>query len=199
MIYETAVVVRPDAGEEALAKAKSIISDVVTTAGGELLINDDWGVKTFAQETAKGETRGHYLYTMYKVSGDTNTELERRYKISEDIMKFIVVKLGDEKKQEEIVKGYSNPNHQAASEGESEDGGRKKKFSRRKSCYFSENKTQPDWKRPETYSWLVNEFGKISPARVTGLRPKYQRMATTAIKRGRNLGLISHLSNRTAE
>ena len=112
-------------------------------------------------------------------------------------MKFIVVRLGDEKKQEEIVKAYSNPNHKAAESDNDE--GRNKKFSRRKSCHFSENKTEPDWKRPETYSWLVNEFGKISPARVTGLRPKFQRMATTAIKRGRNLGLISHLSNRTAE
>lgn len=197
MIYETAVVVRPDAGEESLAKVKSIISEVVTSAGGELLINDDWGVKTFAQATSNGEERGHYLYTMYKAEGNANTELERRYKISEDIMKFIVVRLGDEKKQEDIVKAYSNPNHKAT-EADSDDG-RNKKFSHRKSCHFSENKTQPDWKRTETYSWLVNEFGKISPARVTGLRPKFQRMATTAIKRGRNLGLISHLSNRTAE
>jgi ribosomal protein S18 len=71
-------------------------------------------------------------------------------------------------------------------------------FSKRKSCYFSAKKTQPDWKDPSTYSWLVNEFGKISPARVTGLRPKYQRMATSAIKRGRCMGLISYMSNNVA-
>lgn len=197
MIYETAIVVRPETGEESLAKIKSIISEVVTNAGGEILVNDDWGVKRFAQATAKGEQRGHYLYSLYKASGAVNTELERRYKISEDIMKFIVVKLGEERDQDKIVKGYKNPNHKVT-EAEDEEGGLKK-FSKGRSCYFSDNKIEPDWKHPETYSWIVNEFGKISPARVTGLRPKYQRMATAAIKRGRNLGLISHLSNRIAE
>lgn len=198
MIYETAVVVRPDLGEEALVNTKKLIEDVVTEVGGELLINDDWGVKTFAQPTSDGKTRGHYLYTMYKADGKVNSELERRYKISENIMKFIIVKLGNEKNQETIVKAYKNPNHKAT-EVEGEDSSKKRRFSRGRSCYFSENKTSPDWKITETYSWLVNEFGKISPARVTGLRPKYQKMATAAIKRGRNLGLISHLSNKVAE
>ena len=73
-----------------------------------------------------------------------------------------------------------------------------KMFSKRKSCWFSEKKTTPDWKDPSSYAWLVNEFGKISPARVTGLRPKYQRMATSAIKRGRCMGLISYMSNHVA-
>lgn len=198
MIYETAVVVRPEAGEEAFAKAKAIVEEVVKSAQGEVLINDDWGVKTFAQPASNGATRGHYLYTMYKVSGNANEELERRYKISEDVMKFIIVKLADDTKQDQVAKAYKNPNHKV-NEAEGEDEKSKKKFSKGRSCYFSENKTTPDWKNPETYSWLVNEFGKISPARVTGLRPKFQRMATTAIKRGRNLGLISHLSNKVAE
>jgi len=59
------------------------------------------------------------------------------------------------------------------------------------------NKTNPD-ASISSYSWLVNEFGKISPARVTGLRPKFQRMSTTAIKRGRCMGLISYMSSETA-
>src|SRR5690606_23947527 len=134
--------------------------------------------------------RGHYFYFMYKANSDVNQEIERRFRISEDVLKFIFIKLADDdKKQAEIVKGYKNPTNTAKSEGSIDSEKEKKAFQKRKSCYFSAKKTAPDWKDPSSYAWLVNEFGKISPARVTGLRPKFQRMATSAIKRGRCMGL----------
>jgi ribosomal protein S18 len=80
-------------------------------------------------------------------------------------------------------------------EGEEAGGDKEKRmYSKRKSCYFSAKKTSPDWKDPKSYGWLVNEFGKISPARITGLTPKFQRRACDAIKRGRTMGLISYTS-----
>lgn len=197
MIYEAAYVLRTQAGEAELKNTKEVVEKTINDFGGEVLVNDDWGIKTFAQATRGGETKGHYLYVMFRADGETNTELERRFKISEDVLKFIVVKLGATADQEKIVKSYKNPNHSTAEAGRDSDKERKA-FSKRKSCWFSAKKTEPDWKDPTTYGWLVNEFGKISPARVTGLRPKYQRMATTAIKRGRCMGLISYMSRQTA-
>ena len=73
----------------------------------------------------------------------------------------------------------------------------RKRFSKGKHCFFKSNNIEANWKDPKTYSWLVNEFGKISAARVSGVSRKHQRYVTTAIKRARNLGIISHLSNRT--
>ena len=64
------------------------------------------------------------------------------------------------------------------------------------SCFFKSNNIIADWKDPKTYSWLVNEFGKISAAEFLAFQ-KAQRYVTTAIKRARNLGIISHISNRT--
>lgn len=197
MIYESSYVIRSQAGEAEAKKIKEIIEKTIADFNGEVLVNDDWGVKTFAQATKNGQTQGHYYYVMYKADIGVNLELERRFKISEDVLKFIFVKLGEVADQEQIVKAYKNPNHSTAEAGRDSDKERKM-FSKRKSCWFSAKKTEPDWKDPTTYSWLVNEFGKISPARVTGLRPKYQRMATTAIKRGRCMGLISYMSRQTA-
>ena len=197
MIYELSYVLRTEATEEAVAKMAEIVQSTIKDFNGEVLVEDKWGVKTFAQPTNKGVTKGSYVYVMYKADVNVNTELERRFKISEDVLKFIFINLGVDADQEAIVKAYKNPSHNA---GESSFDAEKEKkmFSKRKSCYFSAKKTQPDWKDPSTYSWLVNEFGKISPARVTGLRPKYQRMATSAIKRGRCMGLISYMSNNVA-
>ena len=170
MIYESAYVLRTQAGEAEVKKVQEIVAQTIADFKGEILVNDDWGVKTFAQATKSGEAKGHYFYVMYKADSAANVELERRFKISEDVLKFIFVRLGEEVDQEAIVKGYVNPNHSTAEAGRDSDKERKA-FSKRKSCWFSAKKTQPDWKDPSTYGWLVNEFGKISPARVTGLRP----------------------------
>lgn len=200
MIYETAFVVRPDASEEIVNSIKNSISDVLKEYGAETLVNDSWGVKTFAQSTESGLKKGAYHYFMYKGNGALNKELERRFNINENLVRFIIVKLGEDKDQAEIVKNYKNPNHsqaanaQASDEDYSDDKD-KKMHSKRKSCWFSAKKTSPDWKDPKSYSWLVNEFGKISPARITGLTPRYQREANDAIKRGRNMLLISYQSN----
>ncbi|MDA9793319.1 30S ribosomal protein S18 [Bacteriovoracaceae bacterium] len=200
MIYETAVVVRADLTDDAVTKVKELVTTTIESMGGEILINDDWGTKTFAQPTNKGVKYGKYFFVMFKSSSnELNTELERRFRISEEVMKFIIVKCGLDRYQDTFVKGYKNPNTKSTDDVGNIDSDKEKRlFAKRKSCYFSAKKTAPDWKDPSTYSWLVNEFGKISPARVTGLRPRYQRSATTAIKRGRNMGLISYINGNVA-
>ena len=200
MIYETAIVVRPDASEEVIGSVKKLVTETLKEFGVEVLVNDSWGVKTFAQPTESGLKKGSYHYFMYKGDGKVNAELERKFGISEHVVRYMVIKLGLDKDQETIVKNYKNPNHTQTAQvddefGEDKD---KKMHSKRKSCWFSAKKTGPDWKDPKSYSWLVNEFGKISPARVSGLTPKYQREANAAIKRGRNMLLISYQSNEIA-
>ncbi len=205
MIYETAFVVRPDASEEAVNSIKTGLAEAFKQFGAEVLVNDSWGVKTFAQPTESGLKKGAYHYFMYKGAGDLNAEIERRYRINENLVRFIIVKLGEDKHKDEIVKNYKNPNHTKETNTEmDEEGGfggddkERKMHSKRKSCWFSAKKTSPDWKDPKSYAWLVNEFGKISPARITGLTPTFQRRANSAIKMGRNMLLISYQSNETA-
>ena len=141
---------------------------------------------------------------MYKGAGNLNAEIERKFRINENLVRHMIIKLGDDKHQAEIVKSYKNPNHSTSSAEHDDEGGfggedkDKKMHSKRKSCYFSATKSSPDWKDPKSYGWLVNEFGKISPARITGLTPTFQRRANEAIKRGRNMLLISYQSNETA-
>lgn len=83
--------------------------------------------------------------------------------------------------------------------GEDMDGGDKdrKVFARKRSCWFCEKKTDPDWKNPASYNWLVSEFGKISAGRISGICAGHQRSANRAIKRARSLGLISYVSGYT--
>jgi ribosomal protein S18/ribosomal protein S6 len=174
MIYELCVVQSGDATDESVAKLTETLRSTLSEYEGELMIQDNWGVKTFAQPTSTGKETGNFSYFIFKANSGANTEIARRLRIDESVLKFASFKLGED--------------------GEKKD---RKRFSKGKHCFFKSNNIIADWKDPKTYSWLVNEFGKISAARVSGVSRKHQRYVTTAIKRARNLGIISHISNRT--
>jgi ribosomal protein S6 len=78
MIYETAFVVRPDASEEVVSSIKNSLTETFKEFGAEVLVNDSWGVKTFAQPTESGLKKGAYHYFMYKGAGNLNAEIERK-------------------------------------------------------------------------------------------------------------------------
>ena len=208
MIYELAIVARPESNDDQVNALKALVKDVVTTSKGEVLLEDDWGTLTYAQPDKNGGSRGRYIYLIFKTDSiENNVELARRFKISEEVLRHLIVQLSDENKdQEEILKNYKCPysktnNGSVTDEPESEDSddNERRRFSRRKNCWFSARKFKADWKDPKTFGWLVNEFGKITPARVSGISVKHQRFVTTAIKRARNIGVASYLSGQTAE
>ncbi len=207
MIYELALVAKPETDEAKLDSLKKIVHDVVAQFEGEVIVEDDWGKKAFAQPTSEGVTHAQFLYFIFKANNENNVELNRRFGISEDVIKSSIFKLGEDNTADAIVKAYKTPFSKkypgSVTDVEGENSGdmekNRKRFARRKSCWFTANKIKADWKDPATYSWLVNEFGKISPGRISGITRKHQKIATTSIKRARQLGIASYLSNRVTE
>jgi small subunit ribosomal protein S6 len=212
MIYELAVVAQADQNESQIATLTSMVREVVKSHDGDLYIEDDWGVLSFAQPTAHGVRKGHYLYFLYRANNQNNAEIIRRLKINEGIIKYLIIKLGEEKHVDKIIKGHRSPyskkyqgsvldsNTQEQTDDMDVDIEKdRRNFARRKSCWFTAKKIRADWKDPGTYSWLISEFGKISPARISGISAKHQRIATQTIKIARQLGLCSHLSGRLAQ
>jgi ribosomal protein S6/ribosomal protein S18 len=206
MIYEVALVARPELDDKGIADLKKLVQDVVKSHEGELFVEDDWGKLTFAQASRKGN-KGHYLYFMFTANNQNNKELVRRFRINEGVMRHMIIKLADDlAAKDELVKNYKSPYSKTKRgsvadanaeevELEGEGGDNKRKFSRRKSCWFTANNLKADWKDPGTYAWLINEFGKISPARISAVSTKHQRFATSTIKQARQIGLASCVSN----
>ncbi len=76
-------------------------------------------------------------------------------------------------------------------------GGREKGFrprrSRRKVDYFCAEKIEKiDYKDVATLQRFISESGKIMPRRMTGTCAKHQRALTKAIKRARQVALLSY-------
>ena len=74
--------------------------------------------------------------------------------------------------------------------GSSRDGGRKF-FRRRKVCKFCVEKIDGiNYKDFRLLSQFVNERGKITPRRITGVCTPHQHRLTAAIKQARNIALL---------
>ncbi len=212
MIYELSLVTKAELGTEAHSQMKAIIENALKAFNGEILIGDDWGRLLLAQPYANGVKHGHFHYFMYKADTKANVELNRLFGINEGVLRTAIFNLGTDSEQETLVKGFKSPlskNYRGSvldnKNEDDEDGGfedmedDRRKFAKRKSCWFTAKKIKADWKDPQTYNWLISEFGKISPARVSGISRKHQRFANSAIKHARNLGVASYLSNRIAD
>jgi ribosomal protein S18/ribosomal protein S6 len=207
MIYELAIVAKTEATDEQRAAINTMVAEVVAEFKGEVLLTDDWGNKHFAQATSKGVKTGHYLYLVISGNGDALLEIERRLKINELVLKKMFVKVGETKEDgEKFTKTFKSPfskkfNGSIVDDGDADNDLEKdkKRFARRKACWFAANNITPDWKDPKTFAWLINEFGKINPGRVSGISRKAHRNADSAIKRARNMGLVSHITNTLAE
>ena len=68
---------------------------------------------------------------------------------------------------------------------------RKKMFTQ-KICRFCADKVNSlDFYEIKTLKPLISERGKIIPSRISGNCAKHQRQLTTAVKRARNIALLS--------
>ncbi len=91
--YETLVVLRPDLEEEKrnelIEKFKGIIA-----SDGEVEEVNEWGMKKLAYEINKLK-EGYYVLINFKANTDLPKELERNYRISDAVIRYIVISLED--------------------------------------------------------------------------------------------------------
>ncbi|WP_432405886.1 30S ribosomal protein S6 [Wukongibacter sp. M2B1] len=89
--YETLYVLRPDLEEEKrnelIEKFKTIIEK-----DGEIEEVNEWGTKKLAYEIDKIK-EGYYVLVNFKANTDLPKELERNFRISDDVIRYIVVNL----------------------------------------------------------------------------------------------------------
>lgn len=66
-------------------------------------------------------------------------------------------------------------------------------MARRRICKFCEDqKLEIDYKNTRLIRKFVTDQGKIIPGRITGTCAKHQRQLSRAIKRARNIALLSY-------
>ncbi len=94
-IYESIFIINPNLSDEDTAGVIKKMQDVVTKQGGEMIKFEDWGKKKLAYEIKK-QKRGHYAFFQFKAAPAVIAELERTYKMTDTVIKFLSVKLEKE-------------------------------------------------------------------------------------------------------
>ncbi len=71
-----------------------------------------------------------------------------------------------------------------------------KKFTRKSkgsdTCYFTQNKSKPDYKEVLVLKRFLNDRGKIIRQSFSGITAKNQRLLTKSIKRARYMSLLPY-------
>jgi len=100
--YEVMFIVRPDMAEEDLNKLISMLESSVTSAGGTAK-TEVWGKRRLAYKVAKFY-EGIFVLFIMEGSGAVVHEVERRLRVTEQVIKFITVRTDEELKRLEKVK-----------------------------------------------------------------------------------------------
>jgi len=94
-IYESIFIINPNITDDETNAVIKKMQDVVAKQGAEMLKFEDWGKKKLAYEVKK-QKRGHYVFFQFKGTPAAISELERTYKLTDAVIKFLSVKLEKE-------------------------------------------------------------------------------------------------------
>jgi small subunit ribosomal protein S6 len=89
--YENLVIVKPTLTEEEIQSSIAAIEEVLTSNGAEIVARDAMGMKKLAYPINKNE-RGYFHVVYYTMNPSSIEEVERRFRINEDLLRFVTIK-----------------------------------------------------------------------------------------------------------
>jgi len=88
--YETGFVLSPTLSEEETAQFVQQMAEVVVQKKGRMVKQDIWGKRRLAFPIKRFQ-EGVYVFFTYEGAGDISTELERRFKQTDAVIRFMTV------------------------------------------------------------------------------------------------------------
>jgi small subunit ribosomal protein S6 len=103
--YEIMFIVRPDVEEAELDKLIETFSGYITTGGGSITSTEKMGRRRLAY-TVKKFNDGFYVLLIVEAPASLISEIERRLRVSEQVIKFITVRMDEENKRVAKIKAH---------------------------------------------------------------------------------------------
>ena len=86
--YETVFIATPVLSEAQMKEAVKKYTDYIVSKGGEIVYEEDWGLKQLAYPIQK-KTTGFYYLIEFKADTQVVAKLETQYRRDERIMRFL--------------------------------------------------------------------------------------------------------------
>lgn len=94
--YETMFIVKPTLTDEETKAQIELVRSNIEKNGGEIVCAEDMGSRQLAYSIDKHK-RGYYYLIYFKAPTESILELERNYRINENILRFIFIKYESKK------------------------------------------------------------------------------------------------------
>jgi small subunit ribosomal protein S6 len=111
--YELMFIVRPDMVEEDQDKLISTLEAAVTASGGTVKSVEKMGKRRLAYVVRRFHD-GLYILLTVEGSGGLIHELERRLRVTEQVIKFLTVRIDEEQKRLDKLKAIKEAKRKAA-------------------------------------------------------------------------------------
>jgi small subunit ribosomal protein S6 len=95
-------IAEPETADDTIAQLNDAIVKLVAEGGGEVVNTDVMGLRKLAYPIRKKED-GYYVLFEIKGSGQEIAELERRMRVNDLIMRYLTVRVDEERKTAEKI------------------------------------------------------------------------------------------------
>ena len=106
-LYEVMFIVRPDVEDEEADKLIEGFGNTVKTGGGLIKSAEKLGRRKLAYQVRKFND-GNYVLLTVEADGAVILELERRLRVTEQVIKFITVRMDEEEKRLAKIRAHRN-------------------------------------------------------------------------------------------
>jgi small subunit ribosomal protein S6 len=102
-VYELMYIASPDTSEEEVGKLNESIESVIVKGGGTIVKSELIGKKALAYPIRK-KNEGIYMLFEIESSGQEIAEIERRLRVNDVVMRFITVRVDEDRKAADKVR-----------------------------------------------------------------------------------------------
>ena len=89
--YETMFILKPDLDEEVVEAVIARFQGLITDGGGTVASVNKWGKRRLAYEI-RGYGEGVYVIMEFSAEADVARELERVFKIADEVIRHLLIK-----------------------------------------------------------------------------------------------------------
>lgn len=92
--YESIYIINPNVEQEGIKGLVEKFNALIESEGGKVVETNEWGMKKLAYPIKKF-TQGYYVLVNFEAKAEFIDELERIYKITDSVLKFITIRKED--------------------------------------------------------------------------------------------------------
>ena len=89
--YESIYIVNPNVEADGIKSLVEKFNALIESEGGKVLETNEWGMKKLAYPIKKF-SQGYYVLVNFEAKAEFIDELERVYKITDNVIKFITIR-----------------------------------------------------------------------------------------------------------